>query len=44
MLSKPLGATGVIILLVASFVSVAAPLIAPHDPLKTNVGRYLAVP
>ena len=44
MLSKPLGATGVIILVSAGFVSVAAPIIAPHDPLKTNVDAILQSP
>lgn len=44
MLSKPLGATGVIILVIAGFVAVAAPIIAPHDPLKTNVDAILQSP
>ena len=44
MLSKPLGATGVIILVTAASLSLAAPIIAPYDPLKTNVDAILQSP
>ncbi len=44
MLNKPLGATGVIILVTAGFLSLAAPIISPHDPLKTNVDAILQSP
>ncbi len=44
MLTKPLGATGVIILVTSGFLAMAAPIIAPYDPLKTNVDTILLSP
>jgi peptide/nickel transport system permease protein len=44
MLTKPLGATGVIILITAGFLAIAAPVIAPHDPLLTNADAILLSP
>ena len=42
--TKPLGATGVVIVFVAGLVALAAPLAAPHDPWDVNSSTILQSP
>ena len=42
--SKPLGTTGVIIVVLAILISVSAPYIAPYDPYDTSVRKILEAP
>ena len=44
MRTKPLGATGMVIVLVASLVALTAPLAVPHDPWEVNSSTILQSP
>lgn len=44
MRTKPLGGTGVVILLLATLVAVAAPAIVPYDPWDINANTQLLAP
>ena len=44
MRTKPLGATGVVIVLVATLVAITAPLAVPHDPWEVDSSTILQSP
>ena len=44
MLHQPLGAAGLVFIVVMALVAVFAPLVTPYDPLAVDYGGMLAAP